>query len=599
MPIPGLDPAPCRARNRRAANLGINSAPINLYTRQPGPIDTGDPTANAGLRVITAKGKLPATPAAAVERINRILGGPDEPLKESDVWIVYLEAGNSNFIRKLSFHLGDTTLRNIAQKAQRGFAFMNSHRTGGMSTDAELPYGRTFAGRFEQAQASDGRSFSRCVLGVYMLRGQAPNGANGPTTDALYAGIKGGTIFDVSLGLNPQVGDLVCDVCGNDLEMRDDDGDPVCPHVPGTHHAMDDDEIKAQARRGVTDGVATFTFENGTASEVSPVYDGAVPGAGFRKALSLCSRLSASELEEARTAFAPLVGRGTFRTRNSPARPDTLSTPRGTIMAKGTTLGNLPPGITINDAFRFWRAAGEPDNIDFSQLTAAAPATPASPAVPAQAPAQPATPVAPTTITLSNAGAVTRHAAQYQDPATAALAEQVEQLQRQLDTERSANLQRDETNRRETFKANGIAWAQTQLRLGLVNPSEAETWASLHAQAAYDDFLSPAPVAYRDATDTPQVGSRVAALSSTLAKRAPHGFTREVVTGLDGNPAAPAAPAAPGAAATPAAPQPLFNLGNAAAGPARGTDQLGSRMDEDARTWAKRQNGPAHANGST
>jgi hypothetical protein len=209
---------------------------------------------------------------------------------------------------------GDSTLRNIAEDARAGIAFMNSHRGGGMSHPAELPMGKTFAGRYEEYK--DGTK--RAVLAFYMLKGQFPNGPSAPSTDAMHAGIAGGTIFDASVGLDG--GEKVCDVCGNEVnstrEEEDADGYKrrvrLCAHVPGTTHKMSKDEQATQKARGVKKGTATYTLHNAHCGEVSAVYDGAVPGAGFTKALALARDLTPAERLQARAAYATLLRKGDF-----------------------------------------------------------------------------------------------------------------------------------------------------------------------------------------------------------------------------------------------------------------------------------------------
>jgi hypothetical protein len=49
---------------------------------------------------------------------------------------------------------------------------------------------------------------------------------------------------------------------------------------------------------------------NGRLSELSGVYDGAVPGAGFRKVFSLSSELNTAEIQQARAAYGSLLGDG-------------------------------------------------------------------------------------------------------------------------------------------------------------------------------------------------------------------------------------------------------------------------------------------------
>jgi hypothetical protein len=182
-----------------------------------------------------------------------------------------------------------------------------------------LPFGRTFAGRFESATDEAGVKSARTIVGAYMLRGQRPNGANGPTTDDLYAGIAGGTIFDVSLGLYG--GETLCDVCGHGLNDYDPESRRyLCQHVPGTHLRMTEGEIVEQQARGVVDGVASYTLQDAHAAEVSAVFDGAVPGAGFRKAIAFAKsgRLSGVHLGRARIAYRPFLSPGDRPGRTRP-----------------------------------------------------------------------------------------------------------------------------------------------------------------------------------------------------------------------------------------------------------------------------------------
>lgn len=254
---------------------------------------------------VSARGTLPKDDAEAMAKINANVPGP--ALTEEQVYIHYMEAASDRFIADRHMFLHSSTLRNIADRANKGgFAFMNSHRTGDVSTPSELPFGRAFAGQYRTVQADDGTKVRTAVLGVYMLRGQQPNGANGPSTDSLSASISGGTIFDVSMGLYG--GERVCDVCGHDFYAKDPEGRYLCDHVPGTHRKMDAGQIEAQKAKGVPGGKATYTLRDAVPGEVSAVYDGAIPGAGFRKALALkrSNQLSRSDWREALAAYPSL-----------------------------------------------------------------------------------------------------------------------------------------------------------------------------------------------------------------------------------------------------------------------------------------------------
>lgn len=293
-----LDREKCAQRRRIAARRdGVDATPVKFIR--------GD-ALQANGKTIATDGWLPANDQEALARINELLPANAEPLKGSDVYIHYIEAANGSFIADRYAFIGERTLRNMAQRALAGFSFMNSHRTGGLSSDAELPYGKTFSGRFEMTDGGSVGPSMRTVVGFYMLKGQHPNGASGPSTDSIHAQIVGGTIIDVSVGL--WGGETVCDVCGAGLYERDEDGYYLCPHVPGTHRAMSDDQRVAQESRGVTKGRASYTIDDAHTGEVSAVYDGAVDGAGFRKVLAFSRALSSSDMAEAREAFASLFG---------------------------------------------------------------------------------------------------------------------------------------------------------------------------------------------------------------------------------------------------------------------------------------------------
>lgn len=310
MPIEGYDQAKCQQRNRLAARRDqVEAAPFT-FLRDPAAA-----AQRADLRY--AHGTLPATDEAALARINALLPPDKARLTADQVYIHYLEAANNAYIGERDMRpmfLGDTTLRNIAADSSTGIAFMNSHRTGGLSHPADLPMGKTFAGRYEEYQ--DGTQ--RAVVGIYLIRGVHPNGANGPSTDDLHAAISGGTQADVSVGLGP--GEKICDVCGEGVnasrEEEDADGTrrqvPACPHVPGTTRKMTKDQVAAQQARGVRTGAATYTLHHAHCGEISAVYDGAVPGAGFAKALRFAADLTPTERHQARAAYATLLKRGDF-----------------------------------------------------------------------------------------------------------------------------------------------------------------------------------------------------------------------------------------------------------------------------------------------
>lgn len=303
MSIPGFQEEKCLKRNRVAARRdGLTAAPVRFLATDDFAASTSDGPGAAG------KIQPLCTDSQALAKINAARPG-EESLTADDVYIHYIEAASSSFIGDRYMFLGTSTLKNIARDATAGFAFMNSHRTGGLSHPAELPFGRTFTGRYEKGDPGQLGS-ERTLVGFYMLRGLKPNGDGGPSTDDLHRMIDGGTLFDVSVGLYG--GTDVCDVCGNDVDAYDPDEGYLCAHVPGTHYRMTADEMTAQKERGVPDGKASSTLSDSGCGEVSGVFDGAVPGAGFRKALSLarCGVLDKTASAQARQAYSRLLSKG-------------------------------------------------------------------------------------------------------------------------------------------------------------------------------------------------------------------------------------------------------------------------------------------------
>lgn len=290
-----LDREKCQRRNRL---IGLRGTAESSRIRFVG-------SGQSGGTVIAAVGSLPTSDSQALAIINSKIPGPK--LRADDVHLHQMEAASTRYVPDRFMFIHPSTLKNIARDAAEGFAFMNSHRTGDLSTPSELPFGRTFAGQYQTARDPTGNTIKRAVVGVYMLRGQSPNGQSGPTTDAISAGIDGGTIFDVSMGLYG--GQRICNVCQQNFKAKDDQGNYLCPHVPGTHRHMTKEQKDAQKARGIADGVASYSLVDASPGEVSAVYDGAVPGAGFAKARRLAAnnQFTRSEWTEVLAAYPTLL----------------------------------------------------------------------------------------------------------------------------------------------------------------------------------------------------------------------------------------------------------------------------------------------------
>ncbi len=171
--------------------------------------------------------------------------------------------------------MAKSTLTNFAAGLEDGVSFMNSHRTGGFITSAELPLGASLRGKLVNA-GGDGVIKT---LGDFMtLPGIKLTDVG---TDDLIDAMRAGILRDVSVGFYG--GEAICDICGRDM-LRD----YRCPHIPGFHYdpEAEGDDANDRARKTSREkGVlATATWENGNLSEVSGVYDGSTPGAAILKA---------------------------------------------------------------------------------------------------------------------------------------------------------------------------------------------------------------------------------------------------------------------------------------------------------------------------
>lgn len=503
MNIPGLDDQACARRNLAAALQGRNAAPLKLYASVP------PPTMPAGHRLVTAAGTLPKDDGEAVARINASLGlaGTADELPREKILLVYPEVANRNYIPKYQMFLGLSTLKNIASAGADGISLMNSHRTGGMSQPTELPYGRTFCARLEtMADPAGGRDY-RVVLGGYMIAGLRPNGANGPSTDDLHAMIAGGTLNEVSLGFK-DAGEAYCDVCGRNLDDTDEDGDPLCNHCPGTHKGMDGDQIAAQEARGIPGGVATFTLEDAHVSEVSAVYAGALAGAGFRRAARMArkTQLSAAELREVRTAFAPLLS----------AAPETFG--RVTVPEPQAPVSLSTKGNPVNhkELYDYWVALGRPQGLPLAELAAqfgmglGQPSGPAADPPPVAAAAA----AAPTPATAPNHGSRADS-----DDANSPVLRQLAALREEMDEQNRRFAAEKEQARRDACVLEADRWVDGMIRLGHASAAERASLVVTYTQAAADDVATPAQLAFKGADGHPRTGGRLDAFKSGVQSR--------------------------------------------------------------------------------
>ncbi len=483
MPIEKLNAERCAQRRRIAARRdGVEASPVRFLREPPPPPEVGE-------LLLSVEGALPESHEAEMAAINALIPTSEQPLSAHNVFIHYFEAANDNFVGDRYCFLDASTLKNIAADAAAGIAFMNSHRDGGLSQPSELPFGKTFAGRYEAYVDEAGVQRQRSLVGFYMLRGVLPNGSAGPTTDDLDRMIRGGTVADVSVGLRG--GERICDVCGNEVGAYDRHAQEyLCSHMPGSDRKMDDDQKAAQLARGVPKGKASYSLVDARMGEVSAVYDGAVPGAGFRKALGLArmGALSARELGEARHVYGAFLGKEDFAEMAERAE---VHPP------KATTTRPAPPArkdkkMNLIERFRaFLGQLEEEGDADlFETLRTEQAEKEAPPPKTEKAPAVP--------------------------PAIAA---QMKAMQERLDAQEARHA--EETKRR--IEAEAENFADGLIREGKLIPVEKPALLAAFIQACHDDDGLPAKVTFGYGKDQkPLEGGRVDALRALFAARPAH-----------------------------------------------------------------------------
>jgi hypothetical protein len=207
-----------------------------------------------------------------------------------------------------------SSLQNYALEAVAGAPVMNSHKTGGWLSDAQLPIGRSFWGGVENAPNGNGKRF---VSAAYMRRGSISNGET--NTDSIIADIDAGIIGDVSIGFALLPGTpendfkdrswLRCSICGQDWLSADpwsDDPDD-CQHWPGQVYKSDG---------GKQQDLCFLDVMNAHLREYSPCYAGSTPGAVILKAKRSADsgRLDRSLIRQLEDSYnVRLVDRGIFQ----------------------------------------------------------------------------------------------------------------------------------------------------------------------------------------------------------------------------------------------------------------------------------------------
>lgn len=158
--------------------------------------------------------------------------------------------------------MAPSTLKNFADDAEQGIAFLRNHLT------SEDPVGASVSGSFVGGQ---GNGVARTLADFYAL--------SDPETAPYIAKLQAGVVRDLSVGFHS--GEWICTICHRDMmDWMSADG---CMHLLGVSYTPRD----ATGHPSGDPQVARATIENAHLAEVSGVYDGATPGAMIGKARSL------------------------------------------------------------------------------------------------------------------------------------------------------------------------------------------------------------------------------------------------------------------------------------------------------------------------
>lgn len=182
------------------------------------------------------------------ERLTKLRSLLEDRVSESDAYLWDAEISNTLLDSHFT-HMSESTLRNYAEDANRGVAFLRGHNW------RELPVGYSI-----EATIVNESGRQSVIAGFYTVRGIAD-------TDDLIKRMESKILRDVSVGFHG--GRAICDLCGQDFWD--------CRHFPGLkYETKEGDVVKTE--------LATFTIEDARLSEVSGVFDGSTPEAMIRKA---------------------------------------------------------------------------------------------------------------------------------------------------------------------------------------------------------------------------------------------------------------------------------------------------------------------------
>lgn len=195
-------------------------------------------------------------------------------------YVVHAEVSN-NQIDAYFTRMHMSSLKNYAEDAKAGVAFMNSHRTGGFASAAEQPYGQSFDSKLTGAS---GNGIARVDEWFYLPMGTSPNGPAMMSTDDMVRAIRTGSGRDISIGFYGAR--FLCSICGLDMAR-----DWNCRHFPGTSYPV----LDAKGNETTDVQTAFAWIHDAHQAEASLVYDGATPGCMTKKAKRMAA---AGELPE-------------------------------------------------------------------------------------------------------------------------------------------------------------------------------------------------------------------------------------------------------------------------------------------------------------
>jgi hypothetical protein len=257
-------------------------------------------------------GNASAEHRALVEVLRR--AAPDADAEQAVFWRATV---SNNTLDSYFTRMTRGSLKNYAADAdwqnRGGVPFMNSHRTGGFLGTAELPLGRSLAGKFYDGR---GGSAVRTVADFYTVRGLQLGEVG---SDQFIRGLESGILRDVSISFRP--GAYICSIDGEDM-LRSD----KCLHWPGRKYKV---EVKGENGKTRTEEVlCTADVEDGHMTETSAVYRGATPGAAVHKMLRALEA-------------------GTLQPRDVRLLEQTYRLAPGTIPIQRSWVGYTPPSVTI------------------------------------------------------------------------------------------------------------------------------------------------------------------------------------------------------------------------------------------------------------